>query len=155
MKRIRLTILFMFFCVLTFSQSINLVNFNSSDAYASGSGVSVHINPTGIFELSDNSFVLELSAPGGDFTNPTVLGTVNDFYTPLINGVLPAGLSAGQYKLRIRSTHPELSVETDLFTVENSSFDSVLTITSGIQSNTNFTECLNDGSNVTIHMLDQ
>ena len=29
-----------------------------------------------------------------------------------------------------------MSVETDLFTVENSSFDSVLTITSGIQSNT-------------------
>ena len=139
----------MFFCMLTFSQSINLIDFNSSDSYAPGSGVSVHINPTGIFELSANSFVLELSAPGGDFTNPTVLGTVNDFYTPLINGILPADLSAGQYKLRIRSSHPALSVETDLFTVENSSFDSVLTITSGIQSNTNFTECLNDGSNVT------
>ena len=139
----------MFFCMLTFSQSINLIDFNSSNSYAPGSGVSVHINPTGIFELSANSFVLELSSPGGDFTNPTVLGTVNDFYTPLINGILPADLSAGQYKLRIRSSHPALSVETDLFTVENSSFDSVLTITSGIQSNTNFTECLNDGSNVT------
>jgi len=59
--------------MLTFSQSINLIDFNSSDSYAPGSGVSVHINPTGIFELSANSFVLELSAPGGDFTNPTVL----------------------------------------------------------------------------------
>ena len=98
MKRIRLTILFMFFCVLTFSQSINLVNFNSSDTYAPGSGVSVHINPTGVFELanpanlqdaSNNSFILELSGLGGDFTNPTVLSTVDDFYTPLINGVQP------------------------------------------------------------------
>ena len=144
--------------MLTFSQSINLVNFNSSDTYAPGSGVSVHINPTGVFELanpanlqdgSNNSFILELSGPGGDFTNPTVLSTVHDFYTPLINGVLPAGLSAGQYKLRIRSTQPALSVETNLFSVNNSSYDSVPSVVSSINSDTFFSECLNDGTNTT------
>ena len=156
--RIRLTILFVFICVLSFSQSINLVSFNSDDTYTAGSGISVHINPTGVFELtnpanlqdaSNNSFILELSGPGGDFTNPTELSIVYDFYTPLINGVLPSALSAGEYKLRIRSTQPALSVETDLFTVNDSSYDSVLTVESSINSDTFFSECLNDGSNTT------
>jgi len=52
--------------MLTFSQSINLIDFNSSDSYAPGSGVSVHINPTGIFELSANSYDFNLSKIGGD-----------------------------------------------------------------------------------------
>ena len=158
MIRIRLYILFFFFYTLSFSQSINLLSFNSDDTYSPGSGVSVHINPTGIFTLENasnlqdplnNSFILELSAPGGDFTNPTVLSTVHDFYTPLINGVLPAGLSAGQYKLRIRSTQPALSVETNLFSVNNSSYDSVPSVISSINSDTFFSECLNDGTNTT------
>ena len=101
MHRIRLTILFMFFFVLSFAQTIDIVNFNTSTDYCPGSGVSVHINPTGVFTLenagnlqdsANNSFILEISGAGGDWSNPTTLNTVYDFYTPLINGTLPANL---------------------------------------------------------------
>ena len=76
MKRIRLTILFMLFCVFSFSQSIDIVSFNSSNEYCPGGGVSLHINPTGVFALenagnlqdsANNSFILEISGPGGDW----------------------------------------------------------------------------------------
>ena len=53
MYRIKLTILFMFFCALSFAQTIDIVNFNSSTDYCPGSGVSVHINPTGVFNLEN------------------------------------------------------------------------------------------------------
>ena len=98
MKKILLNILFLFFSVLCFSQSIDLVRFDNSQTYNPGSGVSLHINPTGVFVLdnpsnlsaaANNAFHLELSASGGDFTNPTLLGTVYDFYTPLMNGEIP------------------------------------------------------------------
>ena len=156
MNRILTIFIFLFFSI-SIGQNINLLSFDSSAEYNPGSGVSVHINPVGVFELENsanlqdplnNSFVLELSGPGGDFTNPIVLSTVYDFYTPLINGVLPSGLSAGDYRLRIRSTQPVLSVETDLFSVGNSSFDSVLTVESAIQSNPTFIQCLNESSNI-------
>ena len=103
--------IFLFFYVNLFSQDsdaeIQIINFNSSVSYVSGSSVSVHLDPSGIFDfvnaadLDDdlnNSFILELSGPGGDFDNPTVLNIANDFYTSLINGVLPDNLVAGDYK---------------------------------------------------------
>ena len=130
MKRIRLTILFMFFCVLSFSQSIDIVSFNTSTDYCAGSGVSVHMNPSGIFTLentanlqdsANNSFVLEISGPGGDWSNPTTLNTVYDFYTPIINGTLPADLASGSYLLRVRSTQPAIT-STSTSSFENSPF---------------------------------
>ena len=75
MKRI-FAIFFLFFFSISIGQNINIVSFDSSAEYTPGSGVSVHLNPTGIFDFvnaSDldfnlnNSFILELSGPGGDF----------------------------------------------------------------------------------------
>ena len=153
--------IFLFFYVNLFSQEsdaeIQIINFNSSVSYVSGSSVSVHLDPSGIFDfvnaadLDDdlnNSFILELSGPGGDFDNPTVLNIANDFYTSLINGVLPDNLAAGEYKLRIRSTQPELVEETEFFTVINSSIDSTLSLSSNIESNSSYTQCLNDNVNL-------
>ena len=97
--------LFLLFTTLSLAQSINVVSFNSSETLTPGSGVSVHMNPTGVFTI-ENSFYLELSEEGGGFTNAVVLSTVTDFYTTLINGVLPEGILSGQYKLRAVSyTH--------------------------------------------------
>ena len=136
---------------------IQIIDFNSNVSYVSGSSVSVHLNPSGIFDfvnaadLDDNlnnSFILELSGPGGDFDNPVVLNTANDFYTSLINGVLPDNLVAGEYKLRIRSTHPELFEETEFFTVVNSSINSTPSLSSNIESNSSYTQCLNDNVNL-------
>ena len=157
MNRIKLTILFIFFCVLNYSQTIELVKFDNSKTYTPGSGVSMHINPTGVFVLdnpsnlsanTNNSFILELSSPGGDFTNSTNLGIVNDFYTPLMNGLIPDGTAAGEYKLRIRSTNPVTSVESDSFSIVDFTVSSLPTAISNIAINTNYFECLNDGDNI-------
>ncbi|MCL9770389.1 hypothetical protein NAT47_08160, partial [Flavobacterium sp. HXWNR69] len=120
-KFYKILLLNCFFALTSFnlySQQINLIRFNNSASYTPGSGVSVIINPTGVFQL-DNQFILELSNPGGTFTTPTVLNTLNEFYVPAINGVLPNSLAAGTYKLRVRSTNPVLSVETNSFNVVN------------------------------------
>ena len=95
--------------------SIDIIHFNSSATYAPGSGVSVHIDPKGVYKLSDlnsdgvissfeiespnnNSFILELTDTNGNVIQQ--LSEVYDFYTPLINGDLPLNLSPGDYQLR-------------------------------------------------------
>jgi len=160
MYRIKLTILFMFFCALSFAQTIDIVNFNSSTDYCPGSGVSVHINPTGVFNFenagnlqdsANNSFILEISGPGGDWSNPTTLNTVYDFYTPLINGSLPDNLASGDYLLRVRSTQPAVtSASTSTFSVGecSSSISDVPSVTTNMDSNSNFTQCLNEDANI-------
>ena len=97
-------------------QTINLIRFNNTANYAGGSGVSVIINPTGVFELN-NQFILQLSDSVGTWNSPKTLTTLNEFYVPVINGTLPSGLSAGSYKLRVISTLPQDTVETVSFNV--------------------------------------
>ena len=91
------------------------ISFKDDIIYSSGSGISVHFDPRGIYKLGDesnlgfndadnNAFILELSEEGGSFQNPTQLETLYDFYTPLINSNLPSNLPSGTYKLRIRAT---------------------------------------------------
>ena len=152
-----LKIIFLFIFSISIGQNINIVSFDSSAEYNPGSGVSVHFNPSGVFDFvnisdlqdsNNNSFVLELSGPGGDFSNPTVLNTAYDFYTSLINGILPNDLVSGEYKLRIRSTQPALVQETDFFTVDNSTTNSSPSLSSNIESNSSYTQCLNDNVNV-------
>ena len=100
------------FSSFLFSQTniadINFVDFNATATYGSGSGVSVHFFPKGIYKFengtADNQFVLELSQPGGTFTPAVELVTVNGFFTTTINGELPAGTAPGSYKLRIKAT---------------------------------------------------
>ena len=162
MKKVLLNILFFLFSVLCFAggnaADVELIRFSDLKTYNPGSGVSVHINPTGVFVLDDpsnlqastnNAFHLELSDPGGDFTNPVSLGTVYDFYTPLMNGIIPTGTASGNYKLRVRSTQPVTNVETASFTIDNSVTSALPTIQTTMQSNTNYFECLNDGANTT------
>lgn len=144
--------LFLFF-LLNFSFSvsaatIDLVRFNNTASYVPGSGVSVIINPNGVFELN-NTFKLELSNNGGAFTSPTVLTTLTEFYVPVINGILPAGLAPGNYKLRVSSTFPVLSVETNFFTVISGSGIGIPNFKSGIinDGSTKF-NCLTDCSSI-------
>ena len=160
MKNVRLFLVLFLFTIFCFSQNIDLIRFNNNVIYTPGSGVSVHINPTGVFNLEDisdlespnnNSFILELSDLGGGFNNPVILATVNDFYTPLINGVIPSNTLTGSYKLRIRSTQPNLSLETEFFTIDGSTeagIASLPTVQTSMISNTNYFECLNDGENI-------
>ena len=105
MKKALLNSIVFLFSIICFSQTIELVRFDNAKTYNPGSGVSMHINPTGIFILDDtsnlsantnNTFILELSTAGGSFTTATNLGTVDDFYTPLMNGLIPDGTAAGE-----------------------------------------------------------
>ncbi|CAM3947103.1 Ig-like domain-containing protein [Flavobacterium sinopsychrotolerans] len=139
-------IIFLFFLLFFFtsnvqSQTINLVRFNNTANYTSGSGVSVLINPTGIFNL-DNKFILELSDVGGNWASPTMLTTLDEFYVPVVNGTLPATLAAGSYKLRIRSTNPVVTIETGTFNVVSGSGIGIPTLTSALTNNSNFFNCI-------------
>jgi len=171
-----LLFLLSFICIhFTYSQQaeadIEIIHFNSNSTYSSGSGVSVHFDPKGIYKLGDesnlgvndpenNSFILELSELGGSFNNPIQLETLHDFYTPLINSNLPSNLSSGNYKLRIRATfgytgdpnawsldsndYSEVVAETNFFEVQNQNINSEISITSSFPSNDNYINCLND-----------
>ncbi len=108
----------LFACTIIKAQNINVIRFNNTVVYSGGSGVSVIIDPTGAFELT-NQFILQLSDVGGTWNNPTTLKTLSEFYVPVINGTLPNGLSAGSYKLRVISTLPSITVETASFSVVN------------------------------------
>lgn len=130
------------------SQTINLVRFNNTADYTAGSGVSVIINPTGIFQLN-NQFILELSTIGGAFTTPTTLNTLNEFYVPVVNGTLPATLAPGSYKLRVRSTLPVVIMETLAFNVVGGS-SIVPSAISALVPNSNFFNCIDCSSPQTI-----
>lgn len=122
-------------------QNINLIRFNSTATYTSGSRVSVIINPTDAFSL-DNQFTLELSDENGAWSSARTLNTVNEFYIPAINGTLPAGLAASnKYKLRICSTDPVAVVETEPFTITTATSIPVPSATSSFPSNSTYFSC--------------
>ena len=95
---------------------IELIHFNSTATYGPGSGISVHINPSGIYKMgspsalnsdnpNNNKFVLELSDSSGSFSSPESLAEVYTFYTPLLNGLIPADTPpSSDYKIRIKAT---------------------------------------------------
>ena len=168
LKRIYFIFGLLLFNLNSFSQtdvaSIDLIHFNSTATYGPGSGVSVHINPTGIYKMGNpsalgntdvsdnNKFVLLLDTATGDFSSPIVLAEIYDFYTPLINAILPDDLAVGDYKLRILATQglddfpnqtfSETYIETNIFSVTNDLVTEYLDIISGISSiNNNFFYC--------------
>jgi len=149
-----LLFIFSFSTFLQAQTTIPLVRFNSAATYTAGSGVSVIINPTDVFTLS-NQFILELSDVGGGWTAPKVITTLTEFYTPVINGILPAALPAGTYKLRIRSTDPVVIMETVPFLVSADPGIGLIPSTSStLPSNTNFFNCMDcSGANYTFGSL--
>ena len=160
-------LLFLFFSFywFGFSQqdvaSIDLVDFNNSVTYGSGSGVTVHFNPKGVYkfdnDIDDNQFFLELSDAGGMFpATPTILSTVDWFFITAINGIIPAD-SSGNYRLRVRAskgllsydpTNPQIPVygeviseETALFSVTEASVLAPVVAYSRITPNANKFDC--------------
>ena len=156
---------FAFFAILfnglLFSQTntaiVNLVDFNTSATYGPGSGISVHFNPTGIYKFDsatdDNQFILELSQPGGAFTPPIVISSVNAFFTTTINGAIPAGIAPGTYNIRVKATKGMLADGSsfgDVLSLESAAFDIVSTastpvvVYSGITPSTTHFDCTTD-----------
>jgi len=119
---------------------LNILHFNSDAQYTGGSGISVIINPTDTFS-TDNSFILELSDKGGSWTRPVLLKQLDEFYTPVINALIPAGTAEGQYKLRVRSTQPAALAETQLFNIKAGNNTVISPVISALPNNTNFFNC--------------
>ena len=71
-----------------------------------GCSIAIPFTSTGLIFSAKNKFTAELSNASGDFTIPTVIGTVKSTGTGSINATIPAALVVGTsgYKIRIRST---------------------------------------------------
>src|SRR3954469_15153873 len=108
----------------SYCQTIQLIRFDNSLPYAVGSGVSVHFKPN-LFKIG-NVFTLQLSNASGSFASPVNIGTVSDYFTPVINGIIPNGTPAGSnYQLRIvGSSGNIISAPTNAFTISGSTTDS-------------------------------
>ncbi len=101
------------------AQTINIIRFNNTASYYPGGSISIHINPTGLFAI-DNAFYLDLSDANGNFApTPNVIATVNEFFTPVINAIIPSGTPVGTgFKLRVRaSTAGAVSATSNSFSV--------------------------------------
>jgi gliding motility-associated-like protein len=116
-KYLGLTILGLLF-VAQSSAQIVINRFANNLTYFPGAGISVNVIPQGIFSLSSNQFILELSDVNGSFTSPVLLATITDYYVSTINASIPAGTAAGTgYKIRVRSTSPVHIAESSPFSI--------------------------------------
>jgi hypothetical protein len=85
----------------TTTPSIEIISFPTGTTYFRGGSISVLFEPKGIFPLN-NVFRLEMSDASGNFTNATIIATKEEFFVPVLNGIIPAGTATGGgYKLRI------------------------------------------------------
>lgn len=73
--------------------------------YCSGQTVTATYNVVSGTINAGNTFTLQLSDATGDFTNATVIGSVSSSQnTGTINGVLPAGLTGSNFRMRVLSS---------------------------------------------------
>ena len=124
-KRFGFGFLFVLFTSIALGQQIQVQNFSTS-AYGVGGSISVPVKVSGCFQL-DNRFNMYLSDENGSFANSTLIGSYNGFFTPFVNGNLPSGAAPGtNYKIRITSTNPVVSVETSTFSISATSVPPVV-----------------------------
>lgn len=105
--------------VVTQLQAQLTINRFASDlTYFPGAGISVNVIPQGVFTLSTNQFILELSDNAGSFAAPVLLTSVTDYYVSTINASIPTSTPTGTgYKIRVRSTSPAYTVESSAFSI--------------------------------------
>jgi PKD repeat protein len=103
-----LTCFFIFFIghiSFVLSQSIT-VNPIASGPYGRGSSIALSLkitDPNGSLKVN-NSFRLFISDASGSFSGEREIGSYAGFYTTHINGIIPADLPAGNYRLRVKNT---------------------------------------------------
>jgi gliding motility-associated-like protein len=93
------------------SQTISITHFNNSPTFLQGGSISLHINPQDEFPFQTR-FVLQLLNSEGTTVVNDNIGEVNDFFTPVINGTLPATLPAGAYRLRVQAFNGQQVITT-------------------------------------------
>ena len=106
----------------------------------------------------------------GNFDNPSVLSTIYDFYSPLINGVIPDNTPEGNYKLRIKATlglqtetgNIDFETSTDYgviyseeldIQISDSNITSNLSLNNLVETDQNVFNCLDDIENPSIGSL--
>ncbi|RXF70447.1 PKD domain-containing protein [Arcticibacter tournemirensis] len=96
---------------------------NMDGPYGQGSSIAVPVTlneDTGYFK-TDNEFKLYLSDASGSFASETEIGSYTGFYTTFVNGIIPANIGAGNYRVRIKSSNPAItSSPSASFEVKNS-----------------------------------
>jgi large repetitive protein len=128
---------------------IENVYFQNNLNYYAGAFISIIFTPNGFFNL-DNEFYFELSNVNGEFNgDQIILSSKQEFFIPVLNGVIPENTAPGNnYKVRIRSSSPEVVYISENFTIsENSSniLNSVASLnnTSPVFSLNSFIKCVN------------
>lgn len=91
----------------TYSQAVSIGTIDPGP-YGSGStiAVPVHLDESQDYFKTDNKFTLYLSDASGNFNNEQEIGTFTGFYATFINGIIPSGLPAGNYRVRVKSSSP-------------------------------------------------
>jgi len=130
-KRLVPVLLLILFANVASSQQISVAGY-TPETYGKGGSITVPVSLTGCFSL-DNQFKMYLSDASGSFATPTQIGSYAGFYTRFVNGAIPIGtLTGSNYKVKIVSTNPAVSVETGGFSISATSLQPVVNpITSG------------------------
>lgn len=86
-----------------FGQTVNIGTVEN-EPYGIGSSIAiaVKVDDSAGKLKTDNVFKLYISDETGSFANPIQIGSYQGFYTTFINGVIPAGLPAGDYKVIVK-----------------------------------------------------
>lgn len=100
-------------CIGAWAQSIGLVYFDDTRTYQQGGTIALHLNPQGEFPFT-NRFVLQLMDAAGTTVVTNEIGQANEFFVPVLNGTLPAGLAPGTYRLRVQARNGAAVVATSL-----------------------------------------
>jgi len=145
--RLALIVAFAFSGLLLHAQTItiNAANFSTA-TYAAGGNISVPITLTGGCFLPNNNFQLYLSDASGNFSPGTLIGSYNSFFTPFVNGVIPAGTTPGaNYRVRVVSTNPAVNATSNTFTIAATAGSAVVNPTTSPANtinDTTFGKCL-------------
>ncbi|MEI6946332.1 PKD domain-containing protein [Paraflavisolibacter sp. H34] len=100
MRNLLCLVLGTFFMLSAYSQaSIKRTFFNEGLTYIPGGGISLHLEPEGVFPLN-TTFTLQLVDESGAVINGNI-GSVQEFFVPVLNGTLPSPLPAGNYRLQV------------------------------------------------------
>jgi PKD repeat protein len=110
------------FSLLTLVVAAQTITIGSVDggSYGQGSTISVPIVTSGCLSTT-NAYKLYLSDANGNFDTQKEIGSISGFYATFINGIIPAGTTAGSgYKVRVISTAPVVTSTTSAaFAINN------------------------------------
>jgi PKD repeat protein len=104
-KKLFFLIIFNLLALVVTAQTITIGSVDAGP-YGQGSTISVPIVTSGCLSTT-NAYRLYLSDANGNFDAQKEIGSINGFYATFINGIIPAGTTAGSdYKVRVISTAP-------------------------------------------------